>query len=250
MHYVYKFVKNNEILYIGKSNAKGFERIKAHGKSGDNIPEKYHNEINQADIYYAELPSSIMTDVVESELIRRYKPRYNKAKTSDWSGLEFVEPKWITYRKNNEIVRPIIKKQNKKKKIPIEKSKTETTTQTPVRTKPKNTNSSLSKSICNLYITLGDEIAHDVDNRRKMYECAESYVRMINEYPELHDEETRVKAAIDRINSLEFYERSKEIHELFIKLTNGVDKESEEYQKQVRLALTKLHEIRNEIMGG
>ena len=45
-----------------------------------------------------------MADVVESELIRRYKPKYNKSKTSEWGGLLFVEPKWIPYKVGGEII--------------------------------------------------------------------------------------------------------------------------------------------------
>lgn len=45
-----------------------------------------------------------MSDVVESELIRRYKPRYNKAKQSEWSGFDFPELKWIPFRIDGEEV--------------------------------------------------------------------------------------------------------------------------------------------------
>ena len=95
-HIVYKFVYNNEIIYIGKSDV-GFSRIHDHGKVGDNIRESGWNEINSSDIYYAEMLDSRMTDIFESELIRRYKPKYNVAKTSDWAGIPLPEPTWILY---------------------------------------------------------------------------------------------------------------------------------------------------------
>lgn len=95
-HYVYKYVLNDEIIYIGKTDAKrGLKsRLNAHAHSGDNIDSKYWGELKKATVYYCKLPNSVMADVVESELIRRYKPKCNKSKTSRWSGLDFVEPQW------------------------------------------------------------------------------------------------------------------------------------------------------------
>lgn len=98
-NYVYKYVYKDEIIYIGKNDTDLTSRLNRHGRPGDNIPEEGWNEINNSDIYYCELANRIMSDVVESELIRRYKPRYNKAKVSEWGGLDFVEPKWIKYNK-------------------------------------------------------------------------------------------------------------------------------------------------------
>ena len=96
-HYVYKYVLNGEILYIGKCDAQLETRLAQHGKTGDNIPSEAWEELKQADVFYTQLANSIMSDVVESELIRRHKPKYNKAKTSDWSGLDFSEPSWVKY---------------------------------------------------------------------------------------------------------------------------------------------------------
>lgn len=102
-HYVYKYVYNNEIIYIGKNDTNLYSRLKQHGKCGDNIPEEGWDEINNSDIFYCELANATMSDVVESELIRRYKPKYNKAKMSEWSGVLFVEPEWKkAFEKNNE----------------------------------------------------------------------------------------------------------------------------------------------------
>lgn len=96
-HYVYKYVLNNEVIYIGKTDTSLDSRIAQHGKSGDNIPSSAWKDINSSDVYYVTLNNSTMSDVVESELIRRHKPKYNVAKKSDWSGLPFPEPKWIKY---------------------------------------------------------------------------------------------------------------------------------------------------------
>lgn len=97
-HYVYKYVLNDEIIYIGKNDTDLHSRIATHGKRGDNISEDGWSEINAATIYYIKLANSTMSDVVESELIRKYKPKYNVAKKSDWTGLPFVEPEWIRYK--------------------------------------------------------------------------------------------------------------------------------------------------------
>lgn len=105
MHYVYKFVEFDEVIYIGKSDGPSLSRIADHGHKGDNISMDAWSQINHADIYYTILYNSVMTDVVESELIRRYNPRYNKAKKSDWSGLEFPEPNWLPFRINGKRIK-------------------------------------------------------------------------------------------------------------------------------------------------
>lgn len=87
-HYVYKYVYNNEIMYIGKNDTNLETRINQHKLEG-----KFKPYLN-SDIYYIELANSVMSDVVESELIRRYKPKLNVAKMSNWTGLNFVEPEW------------------------------------------------------------------------------------------------------------------------------------------------------------
>ena len=97
-HYVYKYVYNNEIIYIGKNDTELPTRLSQHGKSGDNIPEEGWDEINNSEVYYCKLANKVMSDVVESELIRRHKPKYNKAKMSEWSGINFGEPNWIKYK--------------------------------------------------------------------------------------------------------------------------------------------------------
>lgn len=100
-HYVYKYVYNNEIIYIGKNDTNLVDRLNQHGKTGDNITQDGWDEINNSDIYYAELANSTMADVVETELICKYKPKYNIAKKSDWIGLTFIEPVWYLYKKND-----------------------------------------------------------------------------------------------------------------------------------------------------
>ena len=102
-HYVYKYVYGNEIIYIGKTDTQLSNRISQHGVSGDNIDKCGWDEINASSIYYIELVNGTMADVVESELIRRYRPKYNKAKMSEWSGIQFVEPEWKLYKTKKQI---------------------------------------------------------------------------------------------------------------------------------------------------
>ena len=112
-HYVYKYVYNEEIIYIGKNDTDLYSRLRQHGKYGDNIPEEGWDKINNSDIFYCELPNATMSDVVESELIRRYKPKYNKAKMSEWCGIGFVEPEWkkiVPSNKKNKEEKFVIKK--------------------------------------------------------------------------------------------------------------------------------------------
>lgn len=98
-HYVYKYVFNGEIIYIGKCDADLDQRLAQHGKPGDNIDKKYWDDINASDIYYCTLANATMSDVVESELINRHKPKCNTAKMSDWDGLKLPEPNWKKYYK-------------------------------------------------------------------------------------------------------------------------------------------------------
>lgn len=105
-HYVYKYVFNDEIIYIGKNDTDLHSRLKCHGRPGDNIPEEGWDEINNSDIFYCILANSNMSDVVESELISRYEPKYNKAKKSKWVGLFFTEPVWIKYEGDKKQYKP------------------------------------------------------------------------------------------------------------------------------------------------
>ena len=98
MHYVYKYTFESEIIYIGKTDRPLSKRLNEHGKRFDNIPEYAWDEINRSSISYITLVNSTMADVVESELIRRYKPKYNVAKISEWSGINFPEPEWKPFR--------------------------------------------------------------------------------------------------------------------------------------------------------
>ena len=112
-HYVYKYVLQDEIIYIGKNDTNLHNRIASHGKPGDNIDQEGWSDINRADVYYIKLANSVMSDVVEKELIRRYKPKYNKAAIkTEWIGIPFAEPEWTKYVPP---LKPQHQKQNKRK---------------------------------------------------------------------------------------------------------------------------------------
>lgn len=98
MHYVYKYTFESEIIYIGKTDRPLSKRLNEHGRPFDNIPEYAWDEIRNSNISYITAVNSTMADVIESELIRRYKPKYNVAKMSEWSGINFVEPEWKPFR--------------------------------------------------------------------------------------------------------------------------------------------------------
>ena len=119
MEYIYKYELNNNPVYIGITNNID-RRLSQHGICGDNIDKCGWDEINAADIYYAEMPNRTMADCVESILIQKYKPKYNKAKVCVWDGLDISEPKWKKYIKRKYAAKQIrsnnVVNNNKEKK--------------------------------------------------------------------------------------------------------------------------------------
>lgn len=113
-HYVYKYVLDNEIIYIGKNDTDLYSRLYQHGRSGDNIPQKAWDDINSSDIFYFETLDSNMSDFLESVLIHRHKPKYNSAKRGAWDGYDSIpEPDWKPVPK---IPKGKIQKQDKDEK--------------------------------------------------------------------------------------------------------------------------------------
>ena len=96
-HYVYKYVLDNEIIYIGKADSSLIKRLSEHGRDGDNIDKSGWDEINRADIYYVVMPNETYNDIFESVMINKYHPKYNKAKMSEWSAFPLPEPEWIKF---------------------------------------------------------------------------------------------------------------------------------------------------------
>lgn len=92
MFYIYKYVLNNDIVYIGQTQDL-HRRIQNHSKEiglGDN---------NKIEIYYSQVPNKISMDIYEYLLIKKYKPKYNKQYNNDIEVLCSLdkEPTWILY---------------------------------------------------------------------------------------------------------------------------------------------------------
>lgn len=89
-HGIYKYVYNNEVIYIGKTDAEnGFKnRINRH--------KKEHELFNKSKIYVYLCKDQTETDSLETILINAYKPMLNKAKLYDY---KIVPPelKWIPW---------------------------------------------------------------------------------------------------------------------------------------------------------
>ena len=108
-HFVYKYVYNNTIIYVGKAKNSLKRRLNQHGTHQDNIDKEFHDYINDSDIYYLEFDSSIICDMVETCLINMYNPVCNKAKKVEnfsESHIAYNEQpdEWKPYRINGEIV--------------------------------------------------------------------------------------------------------------------------------------------------
>lgn len=99
-YYVYKYVFDDEIVYIGKS--KNIDaRIKQH-----EAEEKFKAYIKRCKIYVAECVNSVEMDIIERALINQYKPILNVVdKTKGFSGLIKIEEpifKVFTFKKNQK----------------------------------------------------------------------------------------------------------------------------------------------------
>ena len=95
-----------------------------HGHKGDNITEDAWDELANSDIYYAKMANRTMADVMESVLVKRYKPKYNKAKKhTDWDGLPLQEPNFIVYRDSNTRAVEKLRKDNERLISEIKKLK-------------------------------------------------------------------------------------------------------------------------------
>lgn len=101
-YYIYKYIVNNEIVYIGQStNLK--RRISEHKI------DKLKNL--KATIYYFECQNRTAMNSWEYNLINKYHPKYNSALKDDNTNINIEEPKWLLYKEENF---PIIKKKEEK----------------------------------------------------------------------------------------------------------------------------------------
>lgn len=87
---IYKYVFNNEIIYIGKSDHSFEKRIEAHSKE-----KSFQPYLSKSDIYYFYCNNPAETTIYETYLINKYKPKLNTAmKYEDTCIFEIKEPEW------------------------------------------------------------------------------------------------------------------------------------------------------------
>lgn len=112
-YYVYKYIVNNEIVYIGKSTDLK-NRIKQH-KS-----DKLKNL--KANIYYFECPNNTAMDSWEYNLINKYHPKFNIALNDKEVKINVDEPEWILYNDNIPFIdsKKQIKTENKISNLNLE----------------------------------------------------------------------------------------------------------------------------------
>lgn len=114
---VYKYVYNNEVVYVGKSDHSLKNRLNSHKKE-----DKFKPYLSKSDIYYAWVKNPAMTIILETYLINKYKPKLNVSMKYDYEiPFEIPEPCWhllssqgIKYRKGQEELYPI---QESRKKL-------------------------------------------------------------------------------------------------------------------------------------
>lgn len=101
-YYIYKYVDNEEIIYIGQTNNLN-KRINQHTK--DKL-EGFNGKI-----YYFECPNKTAMDSWEYCLINKYHPAYNVALNDDNTNINIEEPQWIPYISGVNIIasHPVVK---------------------------------------------------------------------------------------------------------------------------------------------
>lgn len=94
-HYVYKYLWNNQVIYIGKVDSDLQRRVEEHAKE-----EKFQPYLDQSDIFCIPLVNQTETTFLELYLINKYKPILNfAAKYEGISNIQVQEPPWIPYSK-------------------------------------------------------------------------------------------------------------------------------------------------------
>lgn len=83
-HYVYKYVENGEIIYIGKNDTDLVSRIKAHKR------EQKFKEHSSAEVYYIELANKTESSGLEKLLINEFKPILNVLDKRDSKSIDWI----------------------------------------------------------------------------------------------------------------------------------------------------------------
>lgn len=93
-YYIYKYVVDNKIIYIGKTKRRLCERIDEHARE-----IKFLKYLSKAKIYWFACESQLEMDLVERILIVRYKPELNIIDNMDidLKSIQYQEPVWQDY---------------------------------------------------------------------------------------------------------------------------------------------------------
>ena len=87
---IYKYVYDGEIIYIGKSDNSILNRVKSHKNEA-----KFSPYLDKAVVYYIECKNPAHTQILETYLIKKYKPRLNASfKYEDDLDIDIQEPEW------------------------------------------------------------------------------------------------------------------------------------------------------------
>lgn len=93
-YYIYKYVIDEDIIYIGLSERDLQYRLYEHS-----IEEKFLPYIPTAKIYYFTVKNKTEMKIMEKLLIDKYTPILNdKDKYDETINIEFTEPKWSIYK--------------------------------------------------------------------------------------------------------------------------------------------------------
>ncbi len=80
-HCVYKYVLDDEIIYIGKNDTELKSRVYSHEtEKTDRLYRFFEKYGDNLKIYYTEVKNKLQADLLESFLIDKYKPSFNIAK--------------------------------------------------------------------------------------------------------------------------------------------------------------------------
>lgn len=100
-YYVYKYMRNNTVVYIGMTNDL-IRRINEHA-SGIGLESKFTEYLTDCEIYYHVCGNEIEMKSLESLLINIYKPELNVVDISEGASTIELIIDWKLYDKNNSI---------------------------------------------------------------------------------------------------------------------------------------------------
>lgn len=107
-HCVYKYVYEDEIIYIGKTDSSLRNRVNCHSQE-----EKFQKYLPKSQVFYMTTSNPLETEIYEKILINKYQPILNvKDKIGQKIARVSIQEKWEFY-KYNEALKVSCKKENK-----------------------------------------------------------------------------------------------------------------------------------------